>query len=290
MAAMSEGTAGWYPDPGHQDGMYRYWDGQRWSTTLSATPDAPPPPEMAPSSFAAQEQSQTSSSTGWILLAIGVLAVIVIAVLVVPRIAGPGRVGSDPLPPGQETSSPCPPASTLYQSPPSHPNDGRLHGGPLSIPRLDSPWGAPYGDERVPFGRDVIQQTVTIEENYSPGQSWVASILLAELRIGDGFYDPGTGASIVAKCVTGAFYGDAVVTRDDQVNEAMTIDGHDAWILESQLSFDIDNLQTKGELMIIVVVKVDDWRSGLFYASIPDTAPELVPTARESLETLTVST
>src|SRR5690606_20633937 len=217
------------------------WDGQRWSSTLSATPDAPPPPEMSQSPFAEQQQTQTKGSAGWILLAVAVLAVIVIAVLVIPRIAGPGLVGSDPLPPGRETSSPCPPAWTPDQAAPAHPNGGRLLAGPLSLPRLASPWGTPYGDERVPFGRDVIQQTVTIEENYSPGQSWVASILLAELRIGDGFYDPETGASIVAKCVTGAFYGDAVVTRDDQVNQAMTIDGHDAWILESQLSFDIDN-------------------------------------------------
>lgn len=291
--ATMSGSAGWYPDPGHQDGMYRYWDGQRWSTTLSASPAADPPPEMQgepeqpTSGFTPGEPS--GNRLGWVLAGAALVAVIVIAVLVVPRFTGPGLVGADPLPNGQGSINPCPPMATAMETGYDHPNDGRLHGGPLSIPRLGSPWSAPYGDTRVPFGRDVIQQTVTIEENYTANSSWVASVLLAELRIGDGFYEPAEAAGIVAKCVTGAFYGDAVVERDDQVNEETEVDGHEAWILESQLSFDIDNLQTKGELMIIVIVKVDDWRSGLFYASIPDTAPELVPTARDALEHLEVS-
>jgi hypothetical protein len=55
-----------------------------------------------------------------------------------------------------------------------------------------------------------------------------------------------------------------------QKNEATTIDGREAWIVESQLSFDIPNLKTKGELLIVVIVSAGA-RSGLYYASIPDT-------------------
>ena len=35
--------AAWYPDPGGQAGMFRYWDGTQWSTILSSSPTAPAP-------------------------------------------------------------------------------------------------------------------------------------------------------------------------------------------------------------------------------------------------------
>lgn len=277
--------------------MYRYWDGAAWSSTLSATPSAPPPQESfdedpeRPTSAAAPVSGgpQRRSAGMWALIGVvGVIALVVVAVILVPRIDTLRRVGADPLPGGQASVNPCPPMPTAPETPKPQPGDGRTHGGPVSYPQLPSPWGQPHGDTRVPFGRDVYQQTVLVEDNYAGANDWVASVLVAELMAGDGFFSPEDGATIVARCVVGRFYGDAVVERDDKVNEEATIDGHDAWIIESQLSFDIDGLKTKGELMIIAVVRVDDWRSGLFYASIPDTVPELVDPARQALEDLKV--
>ena len=69
--------------------------------------------------------------------------------------------------------------------------------------------------------------------------SWGAAVLVGELVAGDGFFTPKDGAAIVVKCVTGTFYGDTEVTRDDQKNAAITVDGHDAWIIESNLGFDV---------------------------------------------------
>lgn len=276
--------------------MYRYWDGSAWSDTLSATPSAPAP-EGNPSSTSATRGSsgsggsgdQRRSPTAWILIAaVGVIALVVVAVFLVPRFDGLRRVGADPLPGGQGSINPCPPMPTTPPDPEPQPGDGRIHGGPISYPQLPSPWSQPYGDTRVPFGRDVYQQTVLVEENYDGPNDWVASVLVAELMAGDGFFSPEDGSEIVARCVVGRFYGDAVVERDDKVDQKATIDGHEAWILESHLSFNIDGLQTKGELMIIAVIKVDDWRSGLFYASIPDTVPELVEPARQALKDVTV--
>ena len=86
------------------------------------------------------------------------------------------------------------------------------------------------------------------------GSSWVASMLVAELMAGDGFYTPEQGAQIVVRCILGKFYGDNPVTSDVKVNKATTVDGHDAWLVESQLSFDIPGLIAKGELLIVAVV------------------------------------
>ena len=53
------------------------------------------------------------------------------------------------------------------------------------------------------------------QSNYDGnGSSWVASILVAELMAGDGFYTPEQGAQIVVRCILGKFYGDNPVTSD----------------------------------------------------------------------------
>ena len=46
-------------------------------------------------------------------------------------------------------------------------------------------------------------------------------------------------------------------------NKATTIDGHEAWIVESHLTFDITGLDTKGELLILAIVQAGTERSGL---------------------------
>lgn len=211
-----------------------------------------------------------------------VVVVVVVAVLVVQRIGtevlGPG-LGN-----GQSSADVCPPAQTA--SPDAQPNDGRVYGGRLSYPRLGAPWSAPRPEYDVAFGRQVLMQSVEIER--SAGQSWLAAVLVGELVAGDGFFSPEDGAAIVVRCVSGTFYGNSEVTRDDQVNRALKVDGRDAWVIESQLGFDVAGIQAKRELLIVVIVAVGDGTAGLFYASIPENAPQLVKPARDALAALQV--
>ena len=100
-------------------------------------------------------------------------------------------------------------------------------------------------------------------------------------------FHPEQGSQIVVKCILGAFYGNNPVNSDVKTNEKTTIDGHEAWLVESHLTFDIAGLKTKGELLIVAIVSAGN-RSGLYYASIPDTTPELVQPARHALEQLQV--
>jgi hypothetical protein len=78
-----------------------------------------------------------------------------------------------------------------------------------------------------------------------------------------------------------------VVTRDDKVNKATTVDGHNAWIIESQLGYDVPGIKAKSERLIVVIVDTGG-DAGLFYASIPENASQYLQPARDALAALTV--
>jgi hypothetical protein len=237
-----------------------------------------------------QELQKKKSPVGW-WIAGGVLVVVivVVAVLAIRAVTG-GEPGTTGGPSGQPTQDVCPAGNTASpQATASHPADGRVHGGPVSYPVLGPPWGPPQPPSNpVPFGSDVQSQWVLDQADYDGnGNNWVASILVGELQAGDGFFTPEQGSQIVLKCLLGAFYGNNPVKSDVKVNEKITIDGHEAWLVESQLTFDIAGLETKGEYVIVAIVSAGN-RSGLYYASIPDTTRELLQPARDALANLKV--
>jgi hypothetical protein len=233
-----------------------------------------------------QQTARRRSPVGW-WLAGGALLVVLVIVAVVGVRAATGPSGGVPsLPGGQGSQNACPMPEETPTTTPDR-GDGRVHGGPVSYPRLGPPWSAPDYDDRVPFGTDTKVQQIIVEPEYQPRSQWVASILVAELQAGDGFFSPEQGSQVVVKCILGTFYGNAPVTSEVKVNEAATIDGREGWIVESQLSFDIPGLKTKGELLLVAIVSAGA-TSGLYYASIPDTRPDLVRPAREALEQLQV--
>lgn len=289
-------SAGWYPDPGGQPGMFRYWDGRSWSPTVSPTPYTAPPllnqPQLTVRSGSQPAGGYPAGSypgaTPQRRRPFGAFAIIglVIAALVV---GGFALVNSGLLNPfgrnGGVPSNPtdfCPKQSTVAPTTQTTQPAGRVQGGKLSFPRQGSPWEAPQPETRVPFGRDVLEQHVMVQENYDRlGASWVASILVGELVAGDGFFSPEEGSKIVSKCVMGVFYGDAVLARTDRVNKAVTVDGKDAWLLEMHLGFTIPGLNETGETAIILIVATGTESSSIYYASIPDSRPELLVTARQ---------
>jgi hypothetical protein len=237
-----------------------------------------------------QELEKKKTPIGWWIAGVAlVVVIVVVAVLAIRAVTG-GGTGITGAPVGQPSQDVCPPPITASpEQPVTHPADGRVHGGPVSYPMLGAPWSPPGGETNpVPFGSDVQSQTVVDQPNYDgQGHLWVASVLVGELQAGDGFFTPEQGSQIVVKCILGAFYGDNPVNSNVKVNEKATIDGHDAWLVESHLTFDIAGLKAKGELLIVAIVSAGN-RSGLYYASIPDTTPDLVQPAREALKNLKV--
>ncbi|MFZ1410734.1 MAG: DUF2510 domain-containing protein [Micropruina sp.] len=275
-------NAGWYPDPGGQPGMYRYWTGSSWSTAVT-----PNPQQGLPTAPGTPGQ-RSKTPVGWWLGGLAALVAIALVIWFVFQQVS-GLLGGNTGPVSNPTAGVCPRSTGETPTARARAADGRVHGGKLSFPELGAPWTAPEPEWRVPFGTDALTQTVSIEPNYDGNSSWVASVLVGELVAGDGFFSPQQGSEIVVKCIMGVFYGDAEVVRDDKVNKATTLDGKDAWLVESHLTFDIPNLKTKGELAIILIVATSLESSSIFYASIPDTSPQLVQPARDAMKALKVS-
>ena len=278
--------------------MYRYWTGSSWSASITNNPmqsapgggpGGPQRPPGQPGQPGWNPNQRRRSPIGWWLgIAAVVVALGLVGYLALNNLGG--ILGSNPSTGTNPTQNVCPKQVASTVTPAPEPNDGRVHGGALSYPMLGDPWSAPAPELRVPFGRDVLTQTVMVEEAYKGNQNnWVASVLVGELVAGDGFFSPQQGSEIVVKCIMGVFYDDAEVVRDDKVNKGTTVGGKDAWLVETHLSFDIPGLKTKGELAIILIVATSEASSSIFYASIPDTAAELVPDARKAMSGLRVS-
>jgi len=290
--------AGWYPDPGGQSGMFRYWDGSAWSAAVPPNPQAPPPaPTLAPGQADAGAATSPGSTPGpsrgrgWLVAASVIVVVLVVVVGFIVRGITRGEVlgnGSNQGTRGGDQVI-CP---DLDLQPPTEiaARDGRVYGGLLSYPELPPPWSSPSQEVRIPFGFNAAKQDILVDGYEVNGleQGWVASVMIGELRAGDGFFNPEDGAAIVTTCIIGGFYGDAKVTRKDTVNEAIKVDGHDAWLVETDLSFRIPGLRTDGEWLAVLIVDTGEGRSSIYSASIPNVSPEWEAPARQAMADLRV--
>ncbi|MDR0959562.1 MAG: DUF2510 domain-containing protein [Propionibacteriaceae bacterium] len=266
----------------------------RQPIALDTSPSSVRWTDGAPSAGGASPYAATTSGgnkTGIIIaLLVGVVVIALLFWFISSLIsnAGGGEDDDNDTPRGNSTTQVCP-TQQLAASPIPHTDDGRVHGGLLSYPRLGAPWSAPSYDDRVPFGVDVSTQSIMIHSDFDGfGTSWVASILVSGLYAGDGFYTPQEGSDIVVRCIVNAFYGDAQITREDIRNEATTIDGYDAWIVETNLSFEIEHLPTTSERVTIIVVETSSTVSSLFYASIPGDASQYQADVDATIAALTV--
>ncbi|MFT4110062.1 DUF2510 domain-containing protein [Propionicimonas sp.] len=291
-------SAGWYPDPGGQPGLYRWWTGSAWTASVTPNPQGTPPPDGPGSAQptagpqAGGYQGSRRRSTGWwVAGGAALLAVVVAIVLVIQSLGGsvpgiPDITGNGPS--SSSTPNICPPASDSTPTATADPNSGWITGGKLAYPALDSPWETGW-DNRVPWGSLAMIQEVTDQDNYDgEGHSWVASILVSDLYVGDGFASTKVAADTVLNCVLGTYYANTVVTPEQISSGQHNVDGHTGWLIETQLSFDIPGLNAKGERVLLLVVQTGDDDYSLFYASIPDTLPDLVPDARTAMSELQV--
>jgi hypothetical protein len=221
---------------------------------------------------------------------VALIAVVVAIVLLVRgmgvEIPGVPDLGNNPT--SSVSPNICPPAASSTAEPTVDPTSSWITGGKLAYPALGSPWETGW-DNRVPWGSLAMVQEVTDQDNYDgQGHSWVASILVSDLFVGDGFASTKVASETVLKCVLGKYYADNVVTEHPISSQQHNVDGNPGWLIETQLSFDIPGLNAKGERVLLLVVQTGSDDYSLFYASIPDTRSDLLPDARQALAQLRV--
>jgi hypothetical protein len=277
---------GWYPDPGGQPRLFRYWDGQVWTNQTTTNPQRSP-------TTGPQEAATFGNSRKPARLWIGFGAAIVALALIVWGIALalPNLVSPDNpwWPSGNSTADFCPTISGSASDTPSPQVPGQVSAGGLSYPTLGKPWQAPHPEDRVPYGTMALVQEAMDQTDYDgQGHGWVSSVLVSGLVSGDGFADSQNAAENVMRCVPGLFYSNNIIDRKDLSAGSRTVDGHSGWLIDSHFSFNIPGLNAKGERVLILAVQVEGDRFGLFYASIPDTRPEHLPDAMQAMDRLKV--
>ncbi|MCB0912055.1 MAG: DUF2510 domain-containing protein, partial [Propionibacteriaceae bacterium] len=305
--------AGWYPDPGGQPGLYRWWTGSAWSESVTPNPQGTPPPTgagqppggPAPSAGYGQatsgypgynypQQKRRGALAWWLVAGAAVIAVVVVVAFVVRGMGGsvpglPQIPGSNPT--GTYSPDICPPGSDQTVPPSAPAQAGWISSGKLAFPEMGGEWQTQY-DNRVPWGSLAMEQLVVVQSDYDgeSGHDWVASVLVSDLFVGDGFASTKVAAETVLKCVLGIYYSDTAVTEQQISSAKHNVDGHNGWLIETQLSFDIPGLETKGERVLLLVVQTGTDDYGLFYASIPDPRNDLLPDAEQAMAGLKVIT
>jgi hypothetical protein len=284
---VAQGLTGWYPDPGGAPGRFRHWDGTQWSTETTDDPRQPAPGPPRP--------PQRRSPVFWIVAGLAMLALLVIIVVVLVTVVSLRPITAPPNPPptvvGGDDSTPTPtptptpsPSRSASPSPSprspaplvpcplgipnlraAHPVDNRVYGGNLSFP-AEPTFRAAAEESRMTFAWDVTQQTEFVNAN----PSWIAQLAVGQLRASDGFvHDPQNTAESFVQCVlTGQIYEPYRPTRRDRRSEAVTIDGREGWLIETDITVTAPGLAFLGDRTIFLVVRDrENW--GMFFGAVP---------------------
>lgn len=203
-----------------------------------------------------------------LLIGSSAVALVLVVLLISNVVTGGGitlRPGGDPV------LRSCP---TADAEDPALDIDDRVHNAGVSYPLLEGRWWEPEVVPDFPFGLGVTEQFAETETKFLG--SWGASVIAGELASGDGFFTPRDGAERIVNCVTGIFYRDAFIARTDTQNKAAQIDGRDAWLIQTRLTFDLPDIKAKSERLTVIIIDLPANRTGIFLSSVPDNAPELL--------------
>ncbi len=280
--------AGWYPDPDGAAGMVRWWTGESWSdvTTpagpgvavrtppVTAPPDTPVPPPPGADGWEPGPSSPPPSGarTAWW---VGGSVLAVVAVVVVALVVGlSGGSGGTPV-------VDDPPVATGPSGTEFPPGTVRIvdEEAGISYPFLGNGWFEydlwPMSETRSTAGQYFVTQ-----EDVPTGEDFIAQCTSGPVADGYGWAGPGSEqatVTVLADSVRAAYYpypNEREVLRD----EALTVDGHAAHLVEFQLTWDVEGYDSTGERAALVVIDVSRPDPALLYVSIPNTHAELYGT------------
>ncbi|SOC48851.1 Protein of unknown function [Blastococcus aggregatus] len=269
---------GWYADPDGTPGMVRWWSGSAWSdvatpagpgVAVQSSPSAPQRTAVqAPWTPAPGPAPRRPRRAAWVAAGVvGLVLAVVLALVVGTGGEDDAVAGRDPLPStGQSPSGPSFAPGTV-----------RIvdEEAGIAYPYLGTGW-LEYGLAAMPETTAVAGQYFTTQEDTPVGQ-FIAQVTSGPVAEGYGWSGPGTQATTVAALadsVRGNYYpqpNERRILRD----EATTVDGRAAHVLEFQLAWDVEGYDASGERAALLLIDVGRPAPALLYISIPNTHAEL---------------
>lgn len=297
-------TAGWYPDPEGRSGLERWWNGLGWSESVrpmsrsGATMTAqqvqptgapmqyevssgvgfaypgvaestPTPLPVATGPSGAGDAGMYRSGTGgrgaWIagLVGVAVLALIITLVVFV------GAADDEPDPPIA--------TGTVPESPTRAPGQTRIvdEEAGVAYPYLGTYW--------LEFVNEVAETTSTAgqyivtQEQVPTGGQFIAQVTSGPLQPVFGYGGPSSFASTIAAVQDSVRvnYYPAPNEIETLRDEAVTVDGAAAYLLEFNLTWDVAGYDSTGERAALILIETGRTAPALMYISIPNTHAEL---------------
>lgn len=199
-----------------------------------------------------------------------------------------GSTTSSDIPRQASVGFPCPafePPSSA--SPKPVVQDGRVQVGAMSYPAAAAPFAAASNYEYVPFANLIGSQSANVEQSTSRSMGWDSVITLARLGSGDGAWGAQNGAEVVSQCSLSITWRGIDYHPQLRRDEAIRVDGHEAWIRVTDLSFSVPGIRADAEVQTVVIVLVDQ-ESYAYLSYLPNSAPELADAVQATLDGLRV--
>lgn len=184
---------------------------------------------------------------------------------------GPSQTpSSDP-----SAAFPCPAIERPTASPaPAAVTGGRVRVDRISFPAAPAPFSRPTSYGYLPFAVAMASQQATIEPSTPQSMGWEASLTVGRLGSADGAWGASRAAEVVSQCSLSITWRGIDYQPRVRRDEGTRVNGHEAWIRTTDLSFSVPGVRTTSELQTVVIVQVGD-DSYAFLSYLPGTAPEL---------------
>ncbi len=272
---------GWYPDPDGTPRMVRWWSGSAWSDVATPAgpgvavqqspvlaPQRPPAPRPAPWVAEPDPRPARPGRAAWIVAGVLGVVVAVVLALVVGNRAGDDAVAARvPSTAGQPPSGPAFPPGTVRIIDES---------AGIAYPYLGTGWSE-FDALGMVETTTVAGQYFTTQEVTPDGTRFIAQVTSGPVVEGFGWSGPGSLPATTAALADSVRlnYYPAPNERRIMRDEALTVDGSAAHLLEFQLSWDVEGYDASGERAALLLIDVGRPAPALLYISIPNTHAEL---------------
>jgi uncharacterized protein DUF2510 len=276
---QTSAPAGWYPDPDGAPGTVRWWNGATWSdvttpagpgvTVLTSPVLTPARPDVPQTGWEATPppSSPRGQRTAWVV-GLSVLG-LVLAVVVGLLLGRPSTGG---------TEDPTTPDPQIAAGPTFPPGTVRIvdEAAGIAYPHLGNGWYE-YDLGPVLETTSVAGQFFTTQDLTPDGGTFIAQCTSGPLAPAFGYSGAGSLQATVAQVADSVRVNYYPVPNERRVlrDEALTVDGAAAHLLEFDLSWDIEGYDATGERAAVLLVDVGRPVPALLYISIPNTHAEL---------------